>query len=105
MTPATNVPRPRKKTADEKAKAALRLRRRLEDSLFEFDASSAERRIVKVMIDLLYRLSPYDRDIEINTVSVRNLTLKRRLRGAFSHSNRWRTLHDYPSASFEDLRI
>jgi hypothetical protein len=87
MILATKATRPRKKTHTENTKAVLRLRRQLEDFLLESHTSYAERCFVKQMIDFLYRVSVFDRDIEIITDSVRSLTLKRRLQVAFSNQS------------------
>ena len=86
MNPPVRSTRSQKKTPKEIAKAALRLRRQLENSLLEYDGSYAERRFVKAMVDLLYSVGIFDRDVEIIIDSVRNLTSKKRLRGVFSRS-------------------
>jgi hypothetical protein len=91
MSQATNATRPRKMTTTEIAQATLRLRRRLEDSLPErLRDNAAERRFIQAMIDLLYCISAYDSGSETIIDCVRKLTLKPRLRKAFSRStNHW----------------
>jgi hypothetical protein len=90
-TSTINTTRPPKKTRIEIAKATLRLRRKLEDSLFEFEGSDAEHSLIKMMIDLLYRLDFHDRDAEIIIDSIQRLTLGRRLRHIFLRPDRTRT--------------
>ena len=86
MAPPTNGTRPRKRTTDENAKACLRLRRQLEDSLIEGNGNCAERRILKALIDLLYSVNIFGTQAEIIVDSVRNLTQRGRLRYACSGS-------------------
>ena len=86
MTSATASARRRKMTDDEKAKAILRLRSKLEISLVGYHGNFGERRFLKSMIDLLYCVRFSDSDAEIIIDSVRQLTSKRRLQNAFSRS-------------------
>jgi hypothetical protein len=82
ITPTIKTNPPPKKTADEKNWKDLgQLRRRLENSLGEY--GNEERRFLIVLIEVLSRVNLFDRDLEIIIDSVRNLTLKRRLRAIF----------------------
>lgn len=86
ITATVKTNRPYENPYTVRAKATLRLRRRLENSLIGHGLGHAERRFVKSMIDLLYCVSIYDRDTDVVIESVRNLTSKRRLQAAFSNS-------------------
>ena len=81
ITPATKPTRPPKKTEDENLNDHGQLLRRLEHFLGE--CRNQERRFLIVMIEVLSQVNVYDRDLEIIIDSVRNLTLKRRLRAIF----------------------
>jgi hypothetical protein len=81
MPTTANANRPQKKGIDQNAKALGQLRKRLEDSLTK--CNDEESRFVITMINVLSRVNMYDRDLEIIIDSVRNLTLKRRLRAVF----------------------
>jgi hypothetical protein len=84
ITPNTTRPR---MTTTEIAQATLRLRRRLEDSLSQTGYQhGGERRFIQAMIDLLYCISASDSGSETVIECVRKLTLKPRLRKAFSRS-------------------
>ena len=82
MTHATKANHPPEENILQKAKTVLRLCRQLEDSLV--GTSGAERRFLKAMISLLDRINIFDKEIDSIIDSVRNLTLKRRLRSAYS---------------------
>jgi hypothetical protein len=73
--------RPPKKTYRESRKAHDQLFKRLNNSLGEY--GNEERRFLIMMIEVLSRVNVFDRDRDIIVDSVRNLTLKRRLRAVF----------------------
>ena len=81
ITPTIKSTRPPKKTYRESRKAHDQLFKRLNNSLGEY--GNEERRFLIVMIEVLSRVNVFDRDRDIIVDSVRNLTLKRRLRAVF----------------------
>ena len=81
MTTATKANRPAKKGWYQNYKATGKLLAQLEDPRNEYNDD--ERRFVIVMINLLHRVNMFDRDLGIIIDSVRNLTLRRRLRAIF----------------------
>lgn len=86
----TTIPttRPRKMTSTEITKATLRIRRRLEDYLIDMPryGNQAELRFIQAMIEVLYCIRAGDSGAEAIVNSVRNLTLRPRLREAFRRS-------------------
>jgi hypothetical protein len=87
LTPDTTPTCQRKMTDTEKAKAVVRLRRRLENYLVEFQYHEcAEKRLIQGLVDLLYCIRPRDRSTETIIDCVDKLTRGPLLREAFNYS-------------------
>jgi len=87
ITSATTSTCQPKMTDTEKAKALVRLRRRLENYLVEFQYHEcAEKRLIQGLVELLYCIRPRDRSTETIIDCVDKLTRGPLLREAYNYS-------------------